>query len=61
MATNLNPSVGMRVEIGLLEKVLGAMPRGAPNPSIERTNNGGSGLRALASAQPPLFASHLKR
>jgi hypothetical protein len=28
---------------------------------IERTNNGGSGLRAFASAQPPLFASHLKR
>jgi hypothetical protein len=32
-----------------------------PNPSIERTNNGGSGLRAFVSAQPPLFASHLKR
>jgi hypothetical protein len=31
------------------------------NPSIERTNNGGSGLSAFASAQPPLFASHLKR
>jgi hypothetical protein len=32
-----------------------------PNPSIERTNNGGSQLLAFASAQPPLFASHLKR
>jgi hypothetical protein len=32
-----------------------------PNPSIERTNNGGSVLGAFASAQPPLFASHLKR
>jgi hypothetical protein len=32
-----------------------------PNSSIERTNNGGSGLRAFAGAQPPLFASHLKR
>jgi hypothetical protein len=32
-----------------------------PNPSIERTNNGGSQLRASANAQPPLFASHLKR
>ena len=35
--------------------------RPMPNPSIERTNNGGSSLRAFASAQPPLFASHLKR
>jgi hypothetical protein len=33
----------------------------APNPSIERTNNGESSLRAFANAQPPLFASHLKR
>jgi len=32
-----------------------------PNPSIERTNNGGSSLSAFANAQPPLFASHLKR
>jgi hypothetical protein len=32
-----------------------------PNSSIERTNNGGSQLRAFANAQPPLFASHLKR
>jgi putative component of membrane protein insertase Oxa1/YidC/SpoIIIJ protein YidD len=32
-----------------------------PNPSIERTNNGGSSLRSFANAQPPLFASHLKR
>ena len=32
-----------------------------PNPSIERTNNGGSSLSAFASTQPPLFASHLKR
>jgi hypothetical protein len=32
-----------------------------PNPSIERTNNGGSQLRSFANAQPPLFASHLKR
>jgi hypothetical protein len=32
-----------------------------PNPSIERTNNGGSQLHAFARAQPPLFASHLKR
>ena len=32
-----------------------------PNPSIERTNNGGSSLTAFANAQPPLFASHLKR
>jgi hypothetical protein len=32
-----------------------------PNPSIERTNNGGSGFTAFANAQPPLFASHLKR
>jgi hypothetical protein len=35
--------------------------RQRPNPSIERTNNGGSSFRAFASAQPPLFASHLKR
>jgi len=35
--------------------------RPLPNPSIERTNNGGSSLSAFASAQPPLFASHLKR
>ena len=33
----------------------------APNPSIERTNNGVSGLLAFAKAVPPLFASHLKR
>ena len=40
----------------------GRVPQSAlPNPSIERTNNGGSQLRAFASAQPPLFASHLKR
>ena len=32
-----------------------------PNPSIERTNNGGSSFTAFANAQPPLFASHLKR
>jgi hypothetical protein len=32
-----------------------------PNPSIERTNNGGSSPSASANAQPPLFASHLKR
>jgi len=32
-----------------------------PNPSMERTNNGGSNLSAFAYAQPPLFASHLKR
>jgi hypothetical protein len=39
----------------------GPCQRVMPNPSIERTNNGGSSLRAFASAQPPLFASHLKR
>ena len=40
----------------------GRVPQSAlPNPSIERTNNGGSSLRAFANAQPPLFASHLKR
>ena len=32
-----------------------------PNPSIERTNTGGPGLFAFASAQPPVSASHLKR
>ena len=32
-----------------------------PNSAVERTNNGGSGFTALANAQPPLFASHLKR
>jgi hypothetical protein len=40
---------------------IGSIQQVPPNPSIERTNNGGSGLRAFASAQPPLFASHLKR
>jgi hypothetical protein len=39
----------------------GPCQRVMPNPSIERTNNGGSQLRVSASAQPPLFASHLKR
>jgi hypothetical protein len=39
----------------------GPCQRVMPNPSIERTNNGGSGFTAFASAQPPLFASHLKR
>ena len=40
----------------------GRVPRSAlPNPSIERTNTGGPGLLAFASAQPPVFASHLKR
>ena len=40
----------------------GFVPQSAlPNPSIERTNNGGSSLTAFAYAQPPLFASHLKR
>jgi hypothetical protein len=36
-------------------------PSALPNPSIERTNNGGSSFTAFAYAQPPLFASHLKR
>ena len=39
----------------------GPCTRLLPNPSIERTNNGGSSLCAFACAQPPLFASHLKR
>jgi hypothetical protein len=40
----------------------GSVPQNAmPNPSIERTNNGGSSFTAFAYAQPPLFASHLKR
>jgi len=39
----------------------GPCQRVMPNPSIERTNNGGSQLRAFANVQPPLFASHLKR
>jgi len=40
----------------------GSMPPGAlPNPSINRTANGGSRLLALASAQPPLSAGYLKR
>jgi hypothetical protein len=39
----------------------GSLSWQAPNHSIERTNNGGSSLLAFASAQPPLFASHLKR
>jgi hypothetical protein len=39
----------------------GPCQRVMPNPSIERTNTGGSQLRAFANAQPPLFASHLKR
>jgi hypothetical protein len=40
----------------------GSVPQSAlPNPSIERTNNGGSSFTAFAEAQPPLFASHLKR
>jgi hypothetical protein len=32
-----------------------------PNPSINRTANGGPRLLALASAQPPLSAGYLKR
>lgn len=32
-----------------------------PNPSIDRTNNGGPGLLASGEQVPPLFASHLKR
>jgi hypothetical protein len=32
-----------------------------PNPSIERTSNGGPRLLAFAKAVPPLLASHLKR
>jgi hypothetical protein len=40
---------------------IGSIQQVPPNPSIERTNNGGSQLRAFANAQPPLFASHLKR
>ena len=39
----------------------GSVVRALPNPSIERTNNGGSSFTAFANAQPPLFASHLKR
>jgi len=51
MATNLNTSVGGKVEMWLLEKALGAMPAGAPNPSIERDVQGLS----------PLAAPHVKR
>jgi hypothetical protein len=40
---------------------IGSIQQVPPNPSIERTNNGGSQLRVFANAQPPLFASHLKR
>jgi hypothetical protein len=40
---------------------IGSIQQVPPNLSIERTNNGGSCLRASSSAQPPLFASHLKR
>jgi hypothetical protein len=40
----------------------GRVPQSAlPNPSIERTSNGGARLLAFAKAVPPLLASHLKR
>ena len=32
-----------------------------PNPSIEGTNNGGSGLGFLSRLVPPSFAPHVKR
>jgi hypothetical protein len=35
--------------------------RAMPNPSINRTANGGSRLLSFASAQPPLSAGYLKR
>ena len=33
----------------------------APNPSVERTANGGARSCALADAVPPLAAAHVKR
>jgi hypothetical protein len=32
-----------------------------PNPSIERTNNGGRGRAALRASCAPLFAAHVER
>jgi hypothetical protein len=32
-----------------------------PNPSIERTHNGGARLRAPSGVVPPLCAAHVKR
>jgi hypothetical protein len=32
-----------------------------PNPSIERTNNGGRQLAALQASRAPLFAAHVER
>ena len=68
--SSANPNTGARgagfglLASGATQRTMraGRVPSSArSNPSIERTNNGGSGLSAFASAQPPLFASHLKR
>jgi hypothetical protein len=32
-----------------------------PNPSIERTNNGGQQLAVLRAWRAPLFAAHVER
>jgi hypothetical protein len=32
-----------------------------PNPSIERTNNGGQQLAVLRALHAPLFAAHVER
>jgi hypothetical protein len=37
------------------------VPRALPNPSIERTNNGGRGCAASAAVCAPLFAAHVER
>jgi hypothetical protein len=38
-----------------------ALRQQAPNPSIERTNNGGRACAASAAVCAPLFAAHVER
>ncbi len=37
------------------------LPNASPNPSIERTHNGGAQCLAPSRAVPPLCAAHVKR
>jgi hypothetical protein len=47
--------------LGLRAYKMQAMRCEQPNPSIERTNNGGQQLAALRASRAPLFAAHVER
>jgi hypothetical protein len=69
-ASRLRASAPVRVaSLGATRRVAGGVVRRRaavvqllrPNPSIERTNNGGRGCAALRALRAPLFAAHVER